>query len=259
MLEDNYNDIIKKARQGRGMSLRSLSDKVGGVRVRRIVAAEEGRGWVSQGLAGGLGLSYNKLHQIYQNKYMPAKISEKIGQKLILKKFKVEVAQWPANAYILINNAKEALLIDSVGASELALLFIKDELLKPVALLVTHGHFDHTGGMEKAKNLWPEINIKKAGKDIQKDGLISVAGFQIKALKTPGHSHDSVCYLIDDKIMFTGDTVFAGSIGKPNYNYQALLQNIKEKILSLPDKTILCPGHGPITTVSQEKKNNPFF
>jgi len=84
---------------------------------------------------------------------------------------------------------------------------------------------------------------------------------KIKVLHTPGHSPGSVTYFVEDKL-FVGDLIFAGSIGRtdlPKGDYQTLINSVETKIFTLPDETIIYPGHGPETTVGMEKATNPFF
>lgn len=258
MLFNTYNKIISRARQGLGWSIRTLSDKVG-VKPHDVVMIEEGRDPCQSIIAETLGLSFNKLEKIYQNKYMEPKIKEKIGKDLTLKKYEVEVGGVVANTYVLVKgkSKEDYLFVDAVGASDQAIRLVESNM--PHALLITHGHFDHRAGQEIVKQKFTDIKIIEAGKDIKTDGPIDISGFNVKAIRTPGHTEDSVCYLVDEQILFTGDTIFAGSIGKPNYDYQILLKSIKEKVFSLPESVIIAPGHGPLTTVAHEKVHNPFF
>ena len=102
-------------------------------------------------------------------------------------------------------------------------------------------------------NLYQYLNEKDA---------ITFGGLQLTAISTPGHSPGSLSYYNSDKkIVFTGDALFKQSIGRtdlPGGDYATLINSITEKILTLPDSTIICPGHGPTTTVKDEKKFNPY-
>ncbi|OGY75283.1 MAG: hypothetical protein A2240_03515 [Candidatus Jacksonbacteria bacterium RIFOXYA2_FULL_43_12] len=274
MPNDNISHIIKTARVGKGLSIRSLSDKLG-VRPQDLLEIEAGRGKITLSLAAELGLSLPKLTLIPAKKkksrapVMPKKIS--VG--FVLKQYEVGVAGFPANAYLLFKagqkpsfakasagkQGRSALLVDSLGVSKSATQVMAKEHLKPVALLITHGHFDHIAGCDLIRQSYPKIKVFRAAQDIGNEGLLPVSDFLVEVFKTPGHTEDSVSYLVEGKILFTGDTLFAGSVGRPNFDYQLLLKNIREKILTLPEDTIICPGHGSLTTVGREKKSNPFF
>jgi len=256
-LEDNYNDIIQKAREGLGFSLRGLSDTIG-ISVQEMVRIEEGRGEIQERFGEVLCLSYPKLEKIYHKTYMPQKISEDIGNDLVLKQYEVDVGGFISNAYAL-GNKKSVLFIDAVGVSKEAAKYAQEFSSTPDTLLITHGHFDHTAGMETLKHMYKDMIVVEAGKGVLEDGVISVDGWKIQAFKTPGHTGDSVCYLVNDTVMFVGDTIFAGSVGRPNHSLNELLENIKTKIFTLPDHIILAPGHGPMTTIGEERENNPFF
>jgi len=80
----------------------------------------------------------------------------------------------------------------------------------------------------------------------------------IQCRHTPGHTAGGISY-VGDGVVFVGDTLFAGSVGRANYRYELLLQSIRDKILTLPEDTAIFPGHGPPSTVGEEKENNPFF
>lgn len=152
--------------------------------------------------------------------------------------------------------------------------------------MITHGHFDHVGAIAALKK---ELNVDflahkedlsfiEKGKDAAKrwgiyidqppkpdlfikDGeIISVGRFNLKVIHTPGHSPGGVCYLYD-KVLFSGDTLFQGSIGRTDFrngSLSELIKSIKEHLYLLPDDTVVYPGHGPLTTIGDEKKYNAF-
>ena len=257
MFEDTITDIIKKAREGLGLSLRTLADQTG-IPVSEIQKIEEGKTPPKEKLLDALGLSPFKFDSVRKNAFMPAKIPEIIKKNLRLKTLEISTGGIVSNAYILIHE-HYALLVDSVGASENDVHFLSNEGFEPLFLLITHGHFDHIGGIERVQASYPNIRIIHGGKDVPCDTRYETDGFSIDAIRTPGHTEDSVSYFVNDAIAFVGDTIFARSIGRPNYSLESLLKNIREKIFILNDSVILAPGHGPLTTVGEEKKNNPFF
>jgi hydroxyacylglutathione hydrolase len=185
----------------------------------------------------------------------------------------------------------DCLVIDPGLEPEKILQILRDRQLTPAAILVTHGHSDHIGGNAALKQHWPQcplvIGVGDAAKlsdpwlnlsaafgerlvspaaDITLDDgdRYAAAGFELEVLEIPGHSAGHVAYVWRGQtppIVWVGDIIFAGGIGRtdfPDGDTQQLLSGIRSKLFTLPDETILLPGHGPATTVGEEKRYNPF-
>jgi len=196
------------------------------------------------------------------------------------------------NCYILRagDAAKDSLIIDTgLEAGEL-LDFLQANKLNPVAVVLTHGHADHITGVVALRKRFPETDVyihkldaemltgapsnlsalsgrafstEPADFLIEEPGLIEQAGIKLKVLHTPGHTPGGISlYSEQEGIVFVGDTLFADSVGRtdfPGGSMNQLIKSIKEKLLTLPDETIVYPGHGPTTTIAQEKASNPFL
>lgn len=197
------------------------------------------------------------------------------------------------NTYLLYDEKKNAVIIDcgSFGANEQQALadFIESNQLKLTRLLNTHLHFDHVLGnhfLFEKYGIKPEYNeieemmpgLKEASGTLLsplkytpvmadhfiQDGDEIVAGdIRLKAIHTPGHSPGSLSFYSESaNCIFTGDALFQESIGRTDLwggNYEQLINAIKTRILTLPEDTLVYPGHGPKTTVGYEKQNNPFL
>lgn len=196
------------------------------------------------------------------------------------------------NAYIVYRDGStQCVVIDPGLEPDKVIHQVEAEKLAPTAILNTHGHADHIAGNAALKQRWPNCPLVIGEADAAKlvdsqqnlsaafglalksppaditvgDGQVfSSAGTDIRVLAIPGHSAGHVVYLIEQRdppLAFVGDVIFAGSIGRtdfPDGSFQSLADGIRTKLYQLPDSTELFPGHGPPTTVGQEKKHNPF-
>ncbi len=193
------------------------------------------------------------------------------------------------NCYIIYNeNTKEAIVIDPPDHAPAIADKLKRKDLTPVAVLLTHGHFDHimaAGDLaesfhipilagEAEKELLADANLNGSrmvrknyelkGVEFVKDNeLLTLGGMKIKVMYTPGHTAGGVCYYFEEeKILISGDTLFLESIGRtdlPTGNAGTLLESIHGKLMILPDEVAVYPGHGDRTTIGHERIHNPFL
>ena len=211
---------------------------------------------------------------------------------MILKNF--VVGQLETNCYILGDEkSKDALCIDPAGKVDEIMAAANKAKLSIKYIINTHGHFDHVGGNGPLKKitgaklaihsedvmLLESVALQGAKFEMDavpspspdillKDGdTIKVGNLMVSVIHTPGHSQGGICLFLkltdnNEEILFTGDTLFAGSIGRtdlPGGSYKDIIASIKNKILPLGDNVKLLPGHGPETTIGREKKFNQFL
>lgn len=199
------------------------------------------------------------------------------------------LGQIQTNCYMVWNDdSREALIVDPADRADAIVTKLRQEGLNPVAILLTHGHADHTMAVPRLKEL---LNIPvyagEKEKELLADGQANLTGswmsepitfeadvwvkdgdildlcdFRIKVFETPGHTEGGVCYYFeDDKILLCGDTLFRGSYGRddlPGGNGKKLAESIKRLLTELPEDVQCCPGHGPTTTVEYEFRHNPM-
>lgn len=201
---------------------------------------------------------------------------------------RIVVGALEVNCYVVADaETKEGMVVDPGDNADEILDFIKKNGIAVRYVVNTHCHFDHSGGnkrlkdetgaqfmiheleqqvlerMEDSAKLWGFFVEPSPKPDkLLKDGdIISLGSVEIEVLHTPGHSPGGICLKFDDKVI-SGDTLFAGGIGRtdfPGGSHSELIKSIKEKLLTLPPYTEVYPGHGPSSTIENEKIYNPFF
>ena len=196
---------------------------------------------------------------------------------------KVVAGIYGANCYIIMDKkTKEAVVIDPGGDVEDIAVAIAAIGAKVKYILLTHGHVDHTSGVAELKDITQAVvcmskkdddlitngehlfgPLIKGGADklVKQDDIIRISDIEITCIDTPGHTPGGMCFLIDNYV-FTGDTLFCGSIGRTDFtggDFSTIITSIKSKLLCLPEGTIVYPGHGSCSTINSEKLNNPFL
>jgi glyoxylase-like metal-dependent hydrolase (beta-lactamase superfamily II) len=200
---------------------------------------------------------------------------------------------WETNCYVVTvpgsSTPDHCWIVDCGFEPETLLDFVQQQRLKPQAILLTHAHLDHIGGLDAALNRFgrtpvfiheaeagfcsdPMLNLSAMiGMDLRvtepdnrlRDGdTLNLSGTTWRVLHTPGHSPGGVCFIHDDsRQALVGDTLFAGSIGRidfPTSDPEAMRRTIHDTLMKLPDDMAVHPGHGPSTTIGAERASNPF-
>jgi len=264
-LEDNFADIFNKAQCGLNISDRTLAQKTG-ARVEQIRRLRDGhfdRDTIEK-VAPLLQLDAAALLAIAREKWRPNEAGF-----LGLAQFNTPIYGMTVNAYLLWDPAsKEAVAFDtSADCSAMLRRSVSDRLTIKLILL-THAHSDHVADLGRLADatgapIYLSSRERAPGaQPIDEGKKFSVGKLEIEARLTWGHSPGGMTYVVrglTQPVAIVGDSIFAGSIGGGNISYTDALQNNREKILTLPNETVLCPGHGPMTTVGEEKAHNPFF
>ncbi|MFZ0803247.1 MAG: MBL fold metallo-hydrolase [Terriglobales bacterium] len=184
---------------------------------------------------------------------------------------------------------REAMVIDPGDDIDDVLAIIRKHHLQVKQIVITHAHIDHVGGAMKLRAatgapillnqndqaLLKMLDMQAAWCGMQSPGKVEIdqsigAADTVKAgslvadvIHTPGHTEGSVClYFAREKKLIAGDTLFAGSIGRtdlPGGSMEKIISSLHEKVLALPDETVVVPGHGPLTTIGEERESNPFL
>jgi hydroxyacylglutathione hydrolase len=183
----------------------------------------------------------------------------------------------------------EALVIDPGDDVEEVLAIVRKHNLKVSQIVITHAHIDHVGGAMKLRAatgapivlnqsdyaLLKMLDVQAAwigmaapgnveiDQSVGTSDTIKAGNLSAQVLHTPGHTEGSIClYFSPEKTLIAGDTLFAGSIGRtdlPGGSFEKILQSLHHQVLALPDETLVIPGHGPSTTIGEERESNPFL
>lgn len=275
MLEDDFCDIIKKARIGQGLGLEQIG-ALSGLGVTTLRALESGRRPPVReevlALAVALSLDGPKLAALACDYWRPALPPPRQPQDVIL--IRGDIGGYEVKGYLFYDPAtRDAVMIDTGYNPEAMLRTIEQERLTLTAVCLTHGHADHAGGLDEilarhpvpvyiGEGDWTLLGWQPppAQRKFVGDGeTLRVGGNDLRFVATPGHTPGGVCYTTDT-YGFVGDTLFAGSIGRANPPtlYPTHVESVRSRLLTLPDELILLPGHGPSTTVREEQDHNPF-
>jgi glyoxylase-like metal-dependent hydrolase (beta-lactamase superfamily II) len=265
-LEDNVSDIIGKAQRGLGISDSQLAERAGASvdEVRKLRSGDLSGDAIDR-VAPVLKLNAAALRKLAGGNWNPETIADIDG----LAMFNTTYGDMTVNAYLVWDPATRDAVVFDTGADCSAMLKrVADDHLKTRMILLTHAHPDHVADLRRLRKATEapvyisELEPEEGAESIPEGKHFKLGTLAIEARSTSGHSPGGMTFVVTGlarPVAVVGDSLFAGSMGGGNVSYEDALRNNREKILTLPDETIICPGHGPLSTVGKEKRDNPFF
>jgi glyoxylase-like metal-dependent hydrolase (beta-lactamase superfamily II) len=271
-LEDHLGDIIRKARKASNVAPETAA-KAAGISNDELSAIESSgkpaRAMNYAALAQALKLNAAKLERIAKG-WLPKPIDTSMWREFRM--ISTEQGGNTVNCYLVWDEvSREAALFDTGWFAEPIFKIIDAEQIQLKHLFLTHTHEDHIAAMGAIRERFPKIFIHTDSKNAppqhknRRNDCIHLGSLRITNRETVGHADDGVIYLVGNfpedapHVAIIGDTIFAGSLASGNISWDQLKERVQSQIFSLPADTLLCAGHGPLTTVAEEKENNPFF
>jgi glyoxylase-like metal-dependent hydrolase (beta-lactamase superfamily II) len=272
-LEDSFGDIINKARRGNKLAEADLGRKVGlteqQVKDTQSYTLKPDDATIRK-LAAALGLHGDRLIASAKETYSPAPVDLlRWGCAAMIPSPYDDIV---VNTYLIWDKkSKEAVLFDTGTQAGPLHALIQQNGLTLKLLCLTHTHPDHVVVLPEIRQKYnPPVIASKAepvegARFVREGEAVWCGALSLKVLETDGHSPGGLTFVVTGfgvglpAMAVAGDAIFAGSMGGPSVSYERLHSNVKNKILKLADNTVLMCGHGPLTTVGEEKRNNPFF
>jgi hydroxyacylglutathione hydrolase len=271
-LEDNIGDIIRKGRDASKATATAAAAAAGLTEAELTAIEQSGNiskqpNWSALGKA--IGLDGAKLERIAGG-WKPSGID--ISQWRELRQITTAGKDFSVNCYLIWDEvSRDAALFDTGFDATPIFQLIDENELNLRHLFITHLHYDHVEAMEPIRQKYPKIHLHVNSKTVppqhrtRTNDFIQLGSLRMSNRETPGHAEEGVTFIIGNwpedapHVAIVGDAIFAGSMGSGKEHWDLAKQKIREQILTLPPETLICPGHGPLTTVAQEKENNPFF
>ncbi len=265
-LEDNAGDVLGKAQRGLGISDSQLAE-LAGLDATRVRELRDGKfdDDTIKAVAPVLGLEAKSLLKLAHKHWKPEDVAPIDG----LAQFNSTYGDMTVNAYLAWDPAsREAVAFDTGADCGEMLERVTRDQLKVKLILLTHSHPDHVADLSRLRKetgapvYISSLESASGAQPIEEGKLFDCGALRISSRLTTGHSVGGMTFVVEglaQPIAVVGDSLFAASMGGGAVSYLDAVRNNREKILTLPDETIVCPGHGPLTTVGKEKKENPFF
>lgn len=271
-LEDHLGDILRKARETAGVAAPAAAKAAGLSETDWAQLEESGRMNKQTNLtavAALLGLNANKLEAVARG-WLPQAPDLSLWRELrVITTTRENIT---VNCYLIWDEiSREGALFDTGWEAEPILEVLRQNQVHLRHLFLTHTHEDHVAAMEKLREHFPKLLLHTNSKAAppqhrnRANDFIHLNNLRITNREAPGHAEDGVIYIIGNwpedapHVAIIGDTIFAGSLARGIQSTELLKQKVREQIFTLPPETLLCPGHGPLTTVAEEKSHNPYF
>jgi len=271
-LEDEFSDVISKAQRGLGLATSELATRAGlAPQDARALRSGETDGIDFDELAGILGLRGRGLRALAEGDYNPPAAPLEGFIPLDAPAPMEGYAEMRVNSFIAHRpGSDDALVFDPGTEADTINEALRNAGLRAAAIFITHSHWDHHEALPALRAAWPEAIIYGTGEGafdpqetLRGGERFEVAGLHLDVRSTPGHATPSLSFVIEGlarPVAIVGDAIFAASVGGiPPEDYASTLQAIRTELLTLPDDTLVAPGHGRLTTIGFERANNPFF
>jgi glyoxylase-like metal-dependent hydrolase (beta-lactamase superfamily II) len=263
-LEDLFEDIIGKAQRGLKFSDEEVAAKAkfSSSTLNRLRSGSGTRAEVDA-LAGALELKAEPLWESFQRSWEPETVSLD-G----LEQVNTDLVGMTVNAYLVWDPSSQSCALFDAGIEPATLVAIRDRRnLKVESIFITHTHQDHVAALKEiaaktsARVFAPSKESVSGATAVQEGNRFEIGKLKVEARLTNGHSPGGTSYVIEGlsvPVAVVGDSLFAGSMGGAPNAYSLALKNNREKLITLSADTVICPGHGPMTTVGEERQHNPF-
>ena len=271
-LEDHLGDIIRKARAMSNVSAAAAARAAGLTEPELAALEDSGQAPKTPNLpalAQLVGLHPGKLEAI-ANGWLPS--AQDLNAWRELRCITTAAGGMAVNCYLVWDEvSREAALFDTGWEARPVAELLAENQLHLRHIFITHGHEDHVAALDDLRRQYPKARLHSGSQSTPVDqrnrpnDFIHLGSLRITNRDTPGHAADGATYIVGNwpedapHVAIVGDALFAGSIGRGNQSWALARQKVRDQILTLPPETLLCPGHGPLTTVAEEKAHNPFF
>ena len=271
-LEDHLGDILRKARSMSGVSSAAAASAAG-LSEAELTALETSGATAKKinfpVLAPLIGLNPARLEGIAKG-WVPEK--RDLSRWRELHQISTTEDGNTVHCYLVWDEVtREAAVFDTGWDAAPILKMVQENQLQLKHVFITHTHADHMAGLAKIREAFPKIHLHTDARGAlpqhknRRNDCLHLGSLRITNRETPGHAEDGVTYLVGNwsedapHVAIVGDTIFAGSMGNGNGAWELARQKVREQILTLPADTLICPGHGPLTTAGEEQAHNPFF
>lgn len=265
-IEDFVEDIVGKAMRGYKISVQELAAKSGAssTSIAELLEGKVNESTIAS-IAPHLNLDSESLIIAGRKSWYPEPVNIK-G----LAMYNTQWADMYVNAYLIWDSSKGiAAAFDTGANSEQLIETVRLNDLTLESIYLTHTHTDHIADLARLQSSFPSIRIYVSEKEpiegaklIGNEHNFSIGSLSVQSHLTWGHSKGGLTYVINGlerPIAIVGDALFAGSMGGGMVSYMDALKTNRQYIFTLPDHTVICPGHGPMSSIGEEKKNNPFY